>query len=930
MAADKSFQSLSKVPVYIKYTITTFSINHALDVIANTKHASITDHPIITRNGIANVATYPSLTSGTNYTAPFMISKTSIVNAIAFGINSTNQLITSNLITHTYVFIADVMQQDTMGGSAELLNSLGNKTFYESFLQIPSLCLSSSGVYPIEDWRQVDNVTQDAPRPLGYIEWLDHKRPDDHWRMDCEYSRKGGYTRRLKKKSLKIVFRNGNLDFDLFNVRDKEDYYQKNYVRPTKKINKVILRVSSDNVFYSYLQPVLYYRGIWNDLLMQDLGLILVHSRLVHLYFNTQYQGMITMREIMDEHWHAEYCGGNRSQYEIIDQEYAGDQNPKPTPFFSTMALAANKKWSFLKPYLDWNSFFAFHIALHFGAHTDVSDQHNYQGGGRDSNLFPYDQSTNPSCGWRFFLHDNDNMFYYSWNVNHFEPDMLLNYKSALKGFFYALTNEAHPDFIVRLQDYAHKMYYRKDSPFTEENSVKFIQHINNSLHMVDNFYPETARWGYNVPKEWCWSSTSCAFPNGFYARDYLNGINNVINNYFPQRGTFMKQLYERKGWANSIYAPTFNVEDGAIVPEGTAVTIDGVGTNSIVYTTNGQDPRMDEGGQVNPTARVVARPASIVLTDTTKFKARQRTAGGVWGALEEIIVNVKKTAGCVLCGNIIITELNYHHKVLDIPGELKDKTPDASFMEFKNIGNTPIVMTGATIDSKSIRYTFPILTLGPNEFWVVAHYVHDFRLVYGVLPNGTYSGDFNHKKGFHSLKLVDSTGIVAQDFTYSINLPWPKVPDGFGYSLVAVVNDYQKIVRKNPDTTAKHFRHSTNINGSPWKDDPEPVPVDLGVKFHFIDYNDNELEIRNPTNKNIDLSDWALRDSFNSEDGYDFPAGTIIKPNEIIKVTKQKKMKFSRDKSIVLFRAVQMNGENVHTGHYIEFDASENMLAIP
>jgi hypothetical protein len=79
----------------------------------------------------------------------------------------------------------------------------------------------------------------------------------------------------------------------------------------------------------------------------------------------------------------------------------------------------------------------------------------------------------------------------------------------------------------------------------------------------------------------------------------------------------------------------------------------------------------------------------SIALSEPVYVTARLQCGNG-WGPRNTVLVNVLPASGnstCVMCKNVIFTEFSYH----------PDKN-DSHFIELKNIGQTPIVMTGATI----------------------------------------------------------------------------------------------------------------------------------------------------------------------------------------------------------------------------------------
>jgi hypothetical protein len=108
-----------------------------------------------------------------------------------------------------------------------------------------------------------------------------------------------------------------------------------------------------------------------------------------------------------------------------------------------------------------------------------------------------------------------------------------------------------------------------------------------------------------------------------------------------------------------------------------------------------------------------------------TLFTVRVRQNGATWGVLDTISVFAREVSGtvntCVMCGKVIFTEINYNHG--------KAANNQSEFVEVKNIGTVPVVMTGAVI-SRKLRnnYTFPPLVLQPGQLWVMGFFIEDFH----------------------------------------------------------------------------------------------------------------------------------------------------------------------------------------------------------
>jgi hypothetical protein len=88
------------------------------------------------------------------------------------------------------------------------------------------------------------------------------------------------------------------------------------------------------------------------------------------------------------------------------------------------------------------------------------------------------------------------------------------------------------------------------------------------------------------------------------------------------------------------------------------------------------------------------------------------------------------------MCKSIIFTEVSYKPN--------QDISNKSQFIEFKNIGTLPVLLTGAILKIKNRNnYTFPTVLLQPNSFYVVAFFSYDFKLDYGNFANDTHQAQF-------------------------------------------------------------------------------------------------------------------------------------------------------------------------------------------
>jgi hypothetical protein len=124
--------------------------------------------------------------------------------------------------------------------------------------------------------------------------------------------------------------------------------------------------------------------------------------------------------------------------------------------------------------------------------------------------------------------------------------------------------------------------------------------------------------------------------------------------------------------------------------------------------------------------------------------------------------------------GRVELSELVYHSSGDD---------DDHEFIELHNAGGSPVDL-GEWCFVEGIEGCFsPGVTLEPGGHTVLAADAVAYSTVYGRTAHGTFEGG-KLSNGGEQLVLVDATGKVALDCTYSDDPPWPTTPDGGGASL--------------------------------------------------------------------------------------------------------------------------------------------------
>ncbi len=129
---------------------------------------------------------------------------------------------------------------------------------------------------------------------------------------------------------------------------------------------------------------------------------------------------------------------------------------------------------------------------------------------------------------------------------------------------------------------------------------------------------------------------------------------------------------------------------------------------------------------------------------------------------------------------NLRLTEIMYH----PTGGSL------AEFLEFKNIGSTPLVLSSVTLDDTHPfgAFTFSNVTLAPGQYGVIVADETSFRSEYGATPLiiGQWAGG-NLSNGGENIIVRDPLSNIIHDFDYDDVFPWPVEADGQGPSLEVI-----------------------------------------------------------------------------------------------------------------------------------------------
>ena len=521
------------------------------------------------------------------YTDPLEITSSTILRALARTEDET-----SATVTHTYLFIEEVMGQSVIdpaiAGDAELGSRMA-----ESLASLPSISLVTEA-----------GLGQDEG-PVSF-EFFD-PQGELSVQTDCGARRVGGHSLAYPKNNIRLYFRDaygdGRLDVDFFEDQETTG------VPPLSRHDSLDLRGGAhDSVFYLASRGQ-YLRNIWMDETELEQGLLAPHGRFAHLYLDGEYTGLYHLRERFDAAFMAEHLGGSEDDYSAVNGGRAVDGSSASWDEIEAAGgdLETFRTWVELDQYLDY-------IVLNlFAANTwDWLPHQNWMAAGPDT----------ASSSWVFHSSDNDICLYYpvnQWVLDRPGPGYTLM----------GLLAEAHPDFMVGLMDALHRNL-RSDGPMTGDRAAGRYARL--APLVEDAVIAEAARWGGGA-----WDPVV----HWEAERDHL------VEDWLPRRAQELLDDAEAAGWL-PLPAPELSHPSGELTP-GTEVSVrvpEGVDAELVVRL-DGGDPR-DPGGAVAAEALTAGPLLEAVLDQGLGLQARLHR-DGTWGPVERVLWEVPGDAVVVL-----------------------------------------------------------------------------------------------------------------------------------------------------------------------------------------------------------------------------------------------------------------------------------------
>lgn len=533
------------------------------------------------------------------YTQPVSIRTTTTLRAAAFA----DGYLPTNIDTHTYLFVDDVLRQDGAGlppltgtdyaMDPEIVQDPRFVSLPQDLRSLPTVSFVGS----VDDLFGPDGILEN-PTGLGdawerevsvellYPDGSDGFQENAGLRIQGAGSR----DRPFSKKGFQLFFRGeygaGQLEFPFFGPER------------ASQIDRLAFR---GNFFDSWTfnnpgQIGAACCGYNQALLLRDqfghetheaMGALAIAGNWVHLYLNGQYWGLYNAIERPDEHFAASYLGGSPDDYDVLKQRPRGQANGSPPEVVYGDRAAWNQLMQLVKQdiqddaiyqqiaeVLDLEQFADYVLLNIFGGNFDWP--HN--------NWYALRQRVDGSK-WRFVSWDTENFIF---DVNADRTDFNTDNSPGI--IYDRLRRNA--DFQLLFADRVHRHLFN-DGALTPANNIERFTAIADQIRAGMN--AESARWG----------DTHAAVPRNTIDH-WQPVVDEKVNQYFPRRTAIvLSQLM-----ADSLYPPV----------EAPEYLVDG---------------RLQHGGEVLPEASVGMVQPSGAFVDTALIGADAQVTAYIPGVDE-------------------------------------------------------------------------------------------------------------------------------------------------------------------------------------------------------------------------------------------------------------------------------------------------------
>lgn len=600
--------------------------------------------------------TRPSATHGHLYTQPLTIRSTTPLSAV-----SVNKGLTSDIVTHTYLFIDDIMKQPAR--PAGYPDEWGNYSFYSdntknvpadyemdpevcnhpqyahllptALQSLPTLCIvtnpgylfshsidpDTGGIYiytgdvrSIKDLHNNPKLGADWERPTS-VEYFD-PRTGRGFQINCGLRLHGGNSRKAMnspKHSFRLSFRKeygaSKLNYTLFEEKGAAERFDHLVVRSTYNYSWI-----KDNSNHNPAKSQ-YLNDQFAKQLHRDMGHISPHERPIHLYINGLYWGVYKLAEKINNDFISEYLPGDDDDFDVINDDWT-ENVPEPgivdgndAAYKLMRSFANNGEYDALieQQLLDMDNYIDYMLMNYYIGNQDWDG----------NNFFAIRNRVEPGQG---FIH-------LTWDAETTMADVNFNLVKVidkeLTKRFDNLSKNA--DFKLRVADRMYRHFFN-DGVLTPAHTVPTYRAMADEIDTA--MVAESARWGDYVRDV----KQVKNYPLYTLNDHWLPRRNELLQQYLPRRTDIVLNQLKDVGYWPSIEPPVFNSRGGAIVSYVDLTMTATKGT--IFYTVDGSDPRRSGSSSIAPGAREYTTQLRVFGPGTIKARAKE---GNTWSALAEL-----------------------------------------------------------------------------------------------------------------------------------------------------------------------------------------------------------------------------------------------------------------------------------------------------
>ncbi len=838
-----------------------------------------------TTNGSA-----PTVTNGFIYTAPIPIAGTRTLRAAAFKTG----LLPSDVDTHTYIFLEDVIRQSPTGArptpewplgprvNSQIIdygmdpdivnNAVWGPMLKDSLTSIPTFSIvtdlahlfnPSTGIYANPSG---DERTWERPTSFELI----HPDGSDGFQINAGLRIRGGFSRSgdNPKHAFRLFFRQeygaSKLNYPIVGPDGADEF------------DKIDLR-TFQNYSWAFQNDgrMIGLRDQFSRDAQTAMGRPTTRGNFFHLYVNGQYWGVYNTEERSEASYGETYFGGRAEDYDAVKVDPDLGYNIEPTDgnldawrrlwdaavagfvtdaaYFRIQGLnvdgTPNPAYENL---LDVPNLIDYMLVIIYGGNLDAPIS-NFLSNTSPNTWFGIRNRTGNFGGFRFFAHDSEHTLLQE-NVavdrtGPFpagDPTQGSTFEKSSPQYIWTRLTQ-NVEFRLLVADHIQKHFFNGGIFSTDGARRAFLVRSN---EIQGALVAESARWG----------DSKNATP---YTRNHwVTEMNRIYGQFFAQRPAIVLGQLRADNLFPNVGAPHFS-SYGGVVPSGYSLYMTNTNATSTLYfTLDGSDPRL-RGGAVSPTALVYSPGTPITINFSTRVRARVRTAT-TWSPMVDAQFYTLQDLTKLLISEIMYNPLPQS----PIPSD------EFEFIEFKNTSTVTQDLSGLSFSS-GIDFAFTNGTrLLPGQFFVIVRSPTNFAGRYPGIPiNGVFTGRLDNAG--ETLEISHALGGVVRSFDYNDVAPWPAAADGYGFSIVP------RDPNANPDHgNALNWRASAYRGGSPGADDPATtiprVLVNEALTRTDAAANDS-IELFNPGTLPADIGYWYLTDDVATPRKYQIAAGTMV-----------------------------------------------------